>query len=197
MDSGAAALLGALIGGLTTACGTFAFDWWADRKKRRNLSIAAAGEISALAEMVRRRKYLEAIIDNANEAARGNVLCLKVKLPPEILPVSRAFMLQAGVLGGRVPILLPRVVMTADALAADFNRLMNCGMDEKDSVLLSSAPKAAQAFYAEMLGVLLTALEVADELVFEVRRQYPDVQIVVGTQGLAEIACRKTIQTTA
>lgn len=177
IDSGVAALLGAVVGGCLSVLATFVVQWRQDSRQRRNLSVAIAGEVSALVEMIRRRKYPAGVHAAAVRAGQGDVFVFQVMLPPEILVVSRSAMNNMGLLAGQLPSLLPRAVMMADAIAADFNRLMAHGKDGESSVIDSREPDKARDFYAELLGLLLSGLEMGDRLVVEVKRQYPKVEI--------------------
>jgi hypothetical protein len=188
MDPGVAALLGAVVGGLMSAAASFGFEWWADCRSRRNLSIAIAGEVAAMSEMIRRRQYLEGIRYACQAAERGEVHLFQVMLPAEILLVSRSAMKQVGLLRGALPTLVPRAVMMADAIAADLNRLMLHGIDKEESALARNDPLGAERFYVELYGILLNALTLGDKLVLEVRRQYPDVEIETALLGPLERA---------
>jgi hypothetical protein len=191
MDPGVAALLGAFVGGLMAAAASFGFEWWADCRKRRNLSVAIAGEVAAMSEMVRRRQYIEAVREMCVAASQGHVRVFQVMLPAEILLVTRYAMQNAGLLRGTLPMLVPRAVMMADAIAADLNRLMMHGIDKPESAVTTVDPLGAERFYVELYGILLNALSLGDKLIEEVFRQYPDVKIETAPLGPLELALIK------
>lgn len=177
MDQGIAALLGALIGGLLTAGASWWIEYRRDIKHSRNLAFAVAGEVAAVAELVRRRLWLRELFECCLAAKRGVVIGFETHLPPEILVVSRSAMQHAGNLPGQLPALVPRVVMMGDGIISDLRRLAAFDIDEPHSILQSSHPASAEQFYTELLGIMLNALRLCDEIVLEVNRLYPDCSI--------------------
>jgi hypothetical protein len=187
MDQGWAALLGALIGGAMTGGATMGVELFKHRVLRRNLSVAVAGEAAAVAEVVRRRQWRNQIAQLALDAQRGNVYRFDVHLPPDIMPISREAMKNAGLLTGDLPDLLPRLVMFVDGISSDLNRLALYDFDDPKCLLRADAPEAAFGTYAELFGMVEEALSVCDRIVGEVKRQYPDVRLMQ-TRSNVEIA---------
>ncbi|MGY3265210.1 hypothetical protein [Lysobacter sp. HA35] len=179
MDQGAAALFGALIGGGLTALTTFGVEYAKIRMTRRNLSVAIAGEAAAVAEVVRRRDWQAQIAEYSRDAGiDGAVYQFAVHLPPDIVPTSRAAMTNAGLLEGDLPSLLSRFVMYADGIASDIRRLADYPPGHEKSLLRYDEPDAAARVYGELFAMLEEGLRVADRIVGEVKKQYPDVTMM-------------------
>lgn len=174
MDQGIAALLGALVGGLIAGLAAWLLEIWRARALARNMSVAAASEASAVAEMVRRRQWMESLASYANAARQGHVERWAVYLPDAILPVSRSAQQQAGSLRGSLPTIIPRLVIRADGIVADIRRLSLAPIGHPDSMLDPANPKAAADFYTEMFAVMAATLYSCDELVIEAKRLYPE-----------------------
>ncbi|MCD9097024.1 hypothetical protein [Luteimonas fraxinea] len=186
MDSGLAALLGAVIGGAASLLGVFGVEWAKARREARNYAIAAAGELAAASEMVRRRQWLEDVSSSATDAENGVVSRVSVHLPNEFLTATRGALTNAGNLPGALPSLVPRAVMLVDGIAADFKRLAEFDIGHPDSFLRADDPAGAKAVYSELFGVLLDGLATADAVVAEVKRLYPREAAAI-TTGLSSI----------
>jgi hypothetical protein len=163
----------AVIGGLITAGATFLHEELKSRRQAKNLAIAVASEAAAIAEVVRRRSWLEQVFQASLDASKGEVSRMTVQLPPEFLAVARQAQQSAGSLKGSLSALVPRLVIVADAAAADFDRLYRFPIDDPQSIIESDRPDDARDFYAELAAVLAATLQACDEVVHEAKRLYP------------------------
>lgn len=166
-------LIGALIGGLLTIAAQFVSERIRLGSTSRNLAVALAAEASAVAEVVRRRQWLEGLADVATCAENGEVFQYSVHLPAELLTCSRAAAAQAGTLPGRLPALVARFVMLADAGTTDIRRLADFPVDDARGLLSSQNPRAAVALYSELIAVIVDTLWTCDMIVLEVKSHYP------------------------
>lgn len=176
LDPGVAALGGAFIGGGMVVVGDLAKAWYAHRKERRSLTIAMGAEVAAVAELVRRRQWLLGVSDAWVRAQQGQVIRQTIRLPQQILVVTRAAAQDAGQLPGKLAILVPRLVMLGDGIKADLDRLFEFPTGHENSLLDAGNAQGARDFYAELYGILDSALCVCDEIVAEVARLYPDFE---------------------
>ena len=170
-----------VVGAALATGGAFVLDWFKRRHERRNITVALGGEVAAVAEVVRRRQWLNQIADFAAQATEhDHVQQFEVHLPPEFVPTCRLAMQHAGLLRGSLPRLLPRFVMLADGIASDIRRLAEYPPGAPKSFLDPANPEGAAMVYTELFGVMLNALQIADEIVAEVNRQYPGVELITG-----------------
>jgi len=173
MDEGIAALLGAIVGGLITAGATVFQDRRKGQDQAKSLAIAIAGEAAAIAMVVRRREWLKSVAEYAAAAQGGNVAAFAVLLPEQIFAVARGAQASAGTLPGRLPSLVPRLVLTGDSVAADLKRLFDHPVDDPRGLLSSNDAQGAVGFYAELLAIMASTLTQCDLVVAEVKRLYP------------------------
>lgn len=191
MDSGVAAFLGAVLGGVISGLFTWGMTYWRDRVIAKNWAIAVAGEVSAVAEMVRRRQWIEVVSDIALAAKERQVVgAFTVHLPDETLSVSRRAMEHVGLLNGLLPSMVPRVVTICDGIIADIRRLANFPIDHPQGMIFSSLPAACHDTHAELLGLLLEGLSVCDGIVDETCKLYPECAISKWPQSRSEQAMR-------
>lgn len=174
MSSGWFGLLGVVVGGLITGSTT----WWMtsrkDKAEARNIAIAVSGELAAAANLIRRRRFVEGIEQHIDSAKDGDVYAFSIHLPPDpLLPITRSSAEKVGVLNGRLPILIPQIVLWCDGLASDIRRLAQHGVDKDDSLIRSDSPEFAVSMYEEILHLLTDLLSACDDVVKEVNRLYP------------------------
>lgn len=153
-----------------------------DAKRAKVLSIAIAGELAAVAKLIRYRRWLEGVEECRQNAEAGNVYQYSVRLPEKVLVVTREAMKEIGLLTGNLPLWVPEVVLLADGISADLQRLHDYPVDHEKGLLLSTAPKAAAATYAELYGVLARALEVCDSIVREVAFKYREAAVLLSQE---------------
>lgn len=167
-------LIGAVIGGLLALAGQLMSEGIRGRSTRKNLVVALAAEAHAVAEIVRRRQWLEQLADYEDEArTHGHVYQFSAHLPAELITCTRAAAMNAGLLPGRLPGLVARLVMLADGAASDIRRLAEYPIDDPKSLLQRDHPAGAANVYAELIGVLVHALWTCDMVVLEAKEHYP------------------------
>lgn len=160
-----AALIGALIGGAMTIVGNIAHERWQEGRRAEHVSRAIAGEISALADIVRRRGYL-AGIRAAEEAARnGTPWLMKARITKGYFPVVEASLDHIGTLPAELPTLIPRFLTLAKSALEDIQAIEGGFWDELEP------PELCQRF-GELGDVLEAALTTAADVIAVVERQY-------------------------
>ncbi|WP_033008334.1 hypothetical protein [Xanthomonas oryzae] len=144
-----------------------------EKRQARGLSIAVASEAAAIAEVVRARDWMSIFNDARQDALRGSVYIVSIRLPAATLPVSRGAQQQAGQLSGKLPRLVPRLVLLADAVEADVRWLfehplgsLNCPVNATDSA-------HAAGFYGQDIHLIRHALQTCDQIVQDVRERFP------------------------
>jgi hypothetical protein len=190
LDSGWAALLGAAIGGLATFGAPLLIEWRKDRRQRAALALAICGEASAVSTLVRRRKYLDTIVQCAFAAKAGDVRRLMIRLPKETIPVFRSAAKDIGSLDGTLlPLLVPKLVVVVDGVAADLGNLLEYPVGYEGSLLGTGDQSVAWSVYAELLAMVMDLLETCDAVVEEVKRLYP-------AEAHGFVICRSPIEIT-
>lgn len=81
MDSGWAAILGALVGGMVTWISAWQIESRRDLRTARKFAIAAASEIEAALVMLRARRWRESVQELEKHALEGRVLQLSTFAP--------------------------------------------------------------------------------------------------------------------
>lgn len=188
-------LIGAIIGGLLTGGAQFLSEQLKLGTTRRNLVVALAAEASAVAEVVRRREWLPQLADFATRAKAGEVCQFSVHLPAEIITCTRAAASNAGLLPGRLPGLVARLVMLADGSAVDIRRLADFRIDDERGFLHTSNPAGAERIYSEILAVLVDAVWTCDQIVLEAKRHFPKEtrDLVLGKPAVIEQLTRQAM----
>lgn len=167
-------LIGAIIGGLLTGGAQYLSEHLKMRASKRNLVVALGAEASAVAEVVRRRLWLEHLVDLAALARdEGCVHQFSVHLPAELITCTRAAAANAGMLSGRLPSLVARLVMMTDGAAADIRRLADFPIDDERGFLRSGDPDGAFNVYAELNAMIAEVLWTCDMIVLEAKEHYP------------------------
>lgn len=90
-----------------------------EKRQARGRSIAVASEATAIAEVLRARDWMSIFNGARQDALRGSVYTVSIRLPVATLPVSRAAQQQSGQLSGKLTRLVPRLVPLADVVEAD------------------------------------------------------------------------------
>lgn len=173
IDPGWSGLIGVLLGGLLTGGVTYFTAKHAERTRAKSLSLAVAGEAASVAAIIRFRDYQGDIRSLVASAACGDVLRLSLQLPDSTVPVARAAQQEAGALPGKLPLLVPRLALLADAFSSDIKRLDTYELEDPKSLLEEGNPEQAAAFYAVLDTLLTMILDTCDQIVAEARSLYP------------------------
>ncbi|WP_372166384.1 hypothetical protein [Xanthomonas axonopodis] len=174
MADGWFGLGGALIGAFSAG----GIGWLVERAREgrqgRALSIAVASEAAAIAEVVRARDWMSIFHYARQDAAqRRLVYTVSIRLPASTLPVSRVAQQQAGQLSGRLPRLVPRLVLLADAIEADIRWLFENPLGTLHCPVAVTDHMHAAGFYSEDVDLIRQVLQTCDEIVEDVRGTFP------------------------
>ncbi|MEJ2789471.1 MULTISPECIES: hypothetical protein [unclassified Pseudoxanthomonas] len=171
IDSGIAALLGALVGGITSWLATWSIEARRDRRQAKSLALAAASEIDAVLAIVNARKWRDGFVEALEEAEQGNVQRVTVHVRQDYFPLTRAAMAHAGVINRDLSVLLARFVILADGVTADLRRIAENDIGT-DGSLFDDA-EGAKVAYAELIEITDAAFHVGREAVTLVSHMYP------------------------
>lgn len=173
MDQGLAALLGALIGGLSAFLAAWRIEVQRERRLARNAAVASACEVDALLMLIKARKWRDSFVQYKEVAEQGTVVCLQIPVHEKPLPLTRQAVMTVGAIDPELVVYMSRLVTVADALTADLRRLYETGVDEPRGLLTSDDPEFAASLYGEMIQLLDAGFEVGSRLVSVVDRRYP------------------------
>lgn len=160
-----AALMGAVIGGTLTIIGNILHERWREGRRAEQMSHAIAGEVSALIQIVRERRYVEDLKDHAEAARAGDAKIFCVRVSHDYFPVTRASIENLGMLPADLPLLVPRFLTLAKSVLEDFETLRSGQWDDMPADRLATG-------YSELLGVLEAALNAAEQIVAVVAVMY-------------------------
>jgi len=173
MDSGVAALLGALIGGLATWASAYSVEIRRDNRRARSAAIAAAAEIEAAMALLHARQWRQGLQNFEDCARQGSVQQFSVHVADQYLPLTRAALNECGALDSQLTALMARLVMLESGLLSDLRRLAQFPVDHPGGFLSSEDPAFAGDLYAE-LGNLVEAIDaIANQAVQRVLQIYP------------------------
>lgn len=166
MDSSIAALLGALIGATGPILVHFLTDNAQRRQKARQLSLAIAGELAAVSEIVRRRQYLEGIAELKMAATTGNILHFNARISFDYFPVISGSMNDLGILPGELPVLIPRFLTFAKSVLEDMHSLTHGEWGQR-------ANEEIVEGYDQLHALLEETISLSENIQKEVMRIYP------------------------
>lgn len=173
MDSGWAAILGALVGGLTTWLSAWQIESRRDVRQARKYAIAAASEIDAALVMLRARKWRASVDDVEKHAREGRVHQLSIHNAETYLIVTREALRECSAIDTSLAVLFGRLIMMESSLLSDLRRLANYPVDHPDGLLSHDRPEAAAELY-QSIGLLIDAAqEVGEQAVRRVLELYP------------------------
>lgn len=161
-----AALFGAFVG----AAGPIAVNLINDRVQRKRrakqISLAVAGEVAAILEIIRRRNYLEGIRKAESDAETGNPWFIKIRITREYFPVVEAALVDLGILPDELPSLIPRFLTLAKSALEDLQALDGGHWNDRAAEDIIDG-------YRGLRDVFEGAMEVAAAILVIVRRLYP------------------------
>jgi len=188
IDSGLAALLGALIGGVTSWLATWSIEVRRDRRQARNLALAAASEIDASLTMVRARDWAGACQRALLAAEHGQTVQLTVHVRDDYIPNCRAAMAHAGVISRDLSVYLSRFITIVDSVVSDLKRLNDHAPGTQGSLFGSDEPQGAKEFYTSLAQLMDAGFRVGAEVVTLVDKKYP--RDIKGYLGRLRVAAR-------
>lgn len=162
-----AALIGAFVG----AAGPIAANLISDRlhrnRRAKQVSLAVAGEIAAILEIVRRRNYLKGIQKAEADALAGNPWIIRIRITREYFPVVEASLIDLGILPGVLPSLIPRFLTLAKSALEDLQALDEGHWDDR-------AEKDLAEGYGGLRDVFEGAVETGNAILAVVKQLYPE-----------------------
>ena len=150
-------LAAVVLGSVLTLLAQVFIELMRDARKSEQLSHAIAGEISALLEIIKTRRYLEMVKAHFAEATGGRVTILQVRLEERYFSVIEANLQQIGILPVELPLLIPKFLTLSKAAIEDVS-LVNSG--EWDSKTASELAELYDALRQALEDVTATGREI-------------------------------------
>ncbi|MCS3745754.1 hypothetical protein FHY18_001315 [Xanthomonas arboricola] len=179
------------VGVLAGAIVTGGIGWFTEtrreRRQSKSLAVAVAAEAAAIAEIVRRRQYVDGLVAHASAAKAGRVFGMQVKLPAQVAVVIKGARERAGTLPDQLPALVPKLAMLIESLEVDMQRLFEHPVDSPQALLSSNDVQGAIDFYAETLAIICSVLWYCDLVVSVVKRLHP-------IEAAALVVCRSQVE---
>jgi hypothetical protein len=166
MDEASAALMGAVIGASATLLADYFREKREIARRAEQIALAAAGEISALMEIVRRRDYIKSIQELERAAAQGEAIKFTVRITHNYFPVLEASVVELGILPDDLPSLIPRFLTFAKSALEDIQAIEGGFWDERPV-------NQWQSGYGELAQVLEDAMGVGTQILAAVEKLYP------------------------
>jgi len=158
-------IISTLIGGLITFAATTGQDVLRTRRTRRAALITVGAEIAAALDIVRAREWRSDILVCFEQALEGRVYRVSIQMPKDTLPCCRAALAQGSLGYGDLTVMVAKLVMAADGLKADLDRLFEYDFGDPKCAVSADDPEHAVKLYSEMLGLLDAAESYGTEAV--------------------------------
>jgi len=173
MDSGVAALSGALLGGLLSWLATWSIEARRDRRQAHSLAVAAASEVDAALTMVKARGWYESFQGALQAAEKGQVVNVTVHVRDDYLPQCRAALGHAGLISRDLSVYLSRMLMLVDGLTSDLRRMAEHPPGSTGALFGPSDYEGAADVYRNLVGIMEAGFRVGAEIVILVDQRYP------------------------
>lgn len=158
MDLDWKVVISTLVGGVISFAATSGQEMLKNRRISRAATLSVCAEIAAVLDIARARGWAEDLQSCIDDAVEGRVTRLAILLPKDTIPCCRSALSQGTLGGGELTALVASLVIAADGLKADLDRLFEYDFDNPRSMLSDDDPRHAVKLYSEMLG-LLQAIE--------------------------------------
>jgi hypothetical protein len=164
-DSPAVVILAAAVGGGIAILTGVAQELFKDSRKAQQLAHAIAGEVGAALEIVKKRGYVDLLINYRDAAIAGNAQIVKVSIQKTFFPVMEANLQNIGLLPVELPLLCTRFLTLSKAALEDVSCLNTGTWDHLD------APNLAR-LYNELIEVLEAVAKTGSEIIALVATLY-------------------------
>jgi hypothetical protein len=160
-------LIAVIVGGGISIAGQVILELVREGRKTEQLSLAIAGEISALLLIVDARRYVEAILANLALARAGTTSLLKVHIEQTYFSVIEANLQNIGMLPGELTLLIPKFLTLSKSTLEDISAIRAGDWDDKTAAELAT-------MYDGLHQVIVAATSTGREIVALIEAIYPN-----------------------
>lgn len=173
MDSQWIGLFGVLVGGALSWLATVSVERRRDKRAGRGISAAISSEVDAALSLVQARDWMSDFVDAHARAEKGEVVILTIHLRDNYLSACASALQNPGVIDRELLTLVSKLVMLANGLTADLQRMANHEPGTHGALIeLDNAPQAVRVYY-DLIHILDACNQVGRMIVGRVNFIYP------------------------